>query len=95
MAVHRYAVLDKDGVKINQILVQQEFAEAYWPGYGSFLLDEGAIPEEPRPAPPPPKPADFGVVKLTPSKQMQIGDRIDLATGEVTAAVAAVAEVLP
>lgn len=81
MSARRYAVIDADGVKINAIVID---GEPYYPGYGAKLIDEGALPEEPKAARPPAKPDDFGVLAVTPDAPMEVGDRIDFKTGKVT-----------
>lgn len=85
MTVKRYGVLDKDGKKINTILVDDQSVSTYWPGYGAKLLDEGPEPTAVKP-PPNVKPIDFGVTNVVPSQPMSNGDTIDLKTGIVTKA---------
>ena len=84
MTTHIYAVLDKDGVVINRILIEQGVAEAYWPGYGAKLADLGPAPPENQPSPPPGKDPEFGVIPFVISEPVSIGDKIDSKTGEVT-----------
>lgn len=85
--IRRYGVLDADGVKINTILIDDQKLIGYYPGYGAKLVDEGVQPQEPKAPLPPPMPKDFGVLGITPSQPMDVGDKIDFATGVVTKAV--------
>lgn len=83
MTVHRYAVLDADGVKINTITADNGVVNSGWyPGYGAALVDEGIEPADPVPLPAPPKPANFSVLPPL-SEPLSNGDRLDIATGEI------------
>ena len=85
MTIRRYAVIDADGFKVNTILIDDKaLAGDYYPGYGAKLIDEGLEPEEPKAPPIPQKPTDFGVLEVTLAEPMEVGDRIDFKTGEVT-----------
>ena len=84
MAMRQYGVIDADGFKINTIVIDDAAAPVYWPGYGAKMIDEGAVPEDPKPAPPPPKPDDFGLLDFKLDKPMRVGDQIDFKTGVVT-----------
>lgn len=91
MAVRRYAVLDANGVKINCILIDDPMPANYWPGYGSYLMDEG--PADPKAQYTPPTISSaLPVTDVTPDKPMQIGDTISLVTGKVTKFVPTIAQ---
>ena len=84
----RYAVLDENGVKVNGILVDDPYPQSYWPGYGRYITCEYG---EPDPTPPanldikePPR--AFSYLLVRPTSRMNIGDTMDLQTGEVTPA---------
>lgn len=84
----RYAVLDENGVKLNGILVDDPYPQTYWPGYGRYITCEFG---EPDPTPPenlelkePPR--QFNYILVRPTAQMNIGDTMNLETGEVTPA---------
>jgi hypothetical protein len=86
--VFRYAVLDGNGVKVNGILVDDPYPQEYWPGYGRYITCEFG---EPDPKPPanldirqPPRP--FSYLLIRPTSRMNIGDTMNLQTGEVTPA---------
>lgn len=86
--VLRYAVLDETGKKINGILVDNPYPQEYWPGYGRYITCEYG---EPDPTPPanlelhePPR--EFSYLLVRPTSRMEIGDTMDLTTGEVTPA---------
>ncbi len=86
----RYAVLDQNGVKLNGILVDNPYPQDYWPGYGRYITCEFG---EPNPAPPAnyeikPPPREFTYLAVRPLASMNIGDTMNLATGEVTPAPA-------
>lgn len=85
MAVRRYAVLDADGVKVNTITADEELIASEWyPGYGAFLVDEGEVPPDPPKQIPPRKPDTFSAVLPALAEPMQVGDRLDTKTREVT-----------
>ena len=86
MTIGRYAVIDETGKKLNGILIDDNTAVVFWPGYGVALVREGEQPPDPSLPPPQPKPVDFGILDITPDKPMDIGDSIDTKTGEVTKA---------
>jgi len=95
MTTNIYAVIDKDGTVINRILVDQDAAPNYWPGYGHKMIDCGPAPLETQAPPPPLKDPEWGIAKVTPSKALNVGDAIDIKTGAVTErAIEAVAEVI-
>lgn len=81
-----YAVLDANGVKLNGILIDSPYPTGYYPGYGAYLTYEG-------PDPAPPVPDDQQVtpkmfyLAVRPSQWMNIGDTMDINTGQVTPAV--------
>lgn len=84
MTIHRYAVIDADGVKITTITADDALiASGWWPGYGAALVDEGENPADPPPAPPPVKPDSWTVLPKL-SEPMVNGDRIDVKSGAVT-----------
>lgn len=84
MAVHRYAVLDVDGVKINTITADDALISTDWyPGYGALLVEEGELLPEPPPPLPPRKPGTWRVYPQLPEPMVN-GDRLDPATGVVT-----------
>lgn len=85
MAIHLYAVLDADGVKVNTISAEESLLETNWyPGYGAYLVDEGLMSLDPPLAPPPVKPETFKVLPFVLAEPMQNGDTMDVKTGEVT-----------
>ncbi len=77
MASKRYAVLNKDGVVVNHIVIADPMPDGYWPGYGAYLLcEEGASKDADK--------AGLEVLNVTPDKALQPGDAIDLQSGAVT-----------
>lgn len=81
----RYAVLDENGVKLNGIMVDNPYPQDYWPGYGRYITCEFG---EPDPTPPAnyeikPPPREFTYLAVRPDAPMNIGDTMDLATGQV------------
>jgi hypothetical protein len=84
----RYAVLDAAGVKLNGILVNDPYPQDYWPGYGRYITCEFGEPD-----PVPPENLDirtgdrpFSYLTVRPAGRFNIGDTMDLATGEITPA---------
>lgn len=86
MASLRYAVLDENGVKMNGIIVDDPYPQTYWPGYGRYITCEFG---EPDPTPP----ADLNIrvgdrpftyLLVRPNAMMNIGDTMNISTGEVT-----------
>jgi hypothetical protein len=78
----RYAVLDINGLCVNSILVDNPMPANYWPGYGYYLVDQGAVP----PIDPDPGPTIstlLQVPSVTPNRKIQIGDVMSLANGMV------------
>lgn len=89
MAVHRYGVLDANGVKLSTITADSDVVNAGWyPGYGGALIDEGLNPADPPKEQPAPKPSAFVILPVIPVT-MSNGDKIDFKTLEVTKAVPA------
>ena len=85
----RYAVLDAAGVKINGILVDDPYPQSYWPGYGRYITCEF---EESDPSPPEnvyirTDDRPFTYITVRPKKVFNIGDTMDLDTGEITPAL--------
>lgn len=77
MTVKRYAVLDKNGVKINSILIDDPFPAGYSPGYGvSLVCEEGAATN--------PEKSILPVLSITPNKRLESGDTINDKNGVVT-----------
>ena len=78
MSGKRYAVLDKDGKCINHILIADPLPKGYWPGYGAYLcpLEEVQIG----------KGAGLDLIdfKFEKSGVPQIGDTVNIETGEIT-----------
>jgi hypothetical protein len=80
-----YAVLDENGVKLNGVLIDSPYPTGSYPGYGSYLTYEGDDPA-------PPVPEDQQVapklyyLAVRPSQWMNIGDTMDIHTGQVTPA---------
>lgn len=84
----RYAVLDANGVKLNGILVDDPYPQAYWPGYGRFIVCEAGEDD-----PTPPGNLDirtgerpFSYLTVRPQGPFSIGDTMDLSTGAITPA---------
>jgi hypothetical protein len=84
----RYAVLDAAGVKLNGILVDDPYPQNYWPGYGRYITCEFGEAEAT-----PPEVLDirtgdrpFSYLLVRPAARMNIGDTMNLETGEVTPA---------
>lgn len=71
----RYAVLDKNGVVVNHILVDDPLPAKYWPGYGATLVPLEACDCSAG--------AALNIVKLKITEIPQIGDTVDLSTGTV------------
>lgn len=91
----RYAVLDENGVKLNGIMVDNPYPQAYWPGYGRYITCEFGEDD-----PTPPENIDirigdrpFSYLTVRPTSLMNIGDTMDLATGNVIPAPPPVTEV--
>lgn len=85
MSSLRYAVLDENGVKVNGIMVDDPYPE-YWPGYGRYITCEFG-----EPVPTPPANLDirvgdrpFSYLLVRPQGQFNIGDIMNLETGEIT-----------
>lgn len=76
----RYAILDKIGVCINSVLIDDPMPANYWPGYGAFLLPLEAVTKSTG--------GTLAVLSITPDKTVQIGDSVNLKTGAVTEYVA-------
>lgn len=93
--IHRYIVVDADGSYRNTILVDQDIAGQYWPGYGAGMIDMG--PEKPEVLPPPPiiKPKDFGILDIKLDQPMQEGDMVDLQSGTVMKAAQIAPQPMP
>lgn len=82
MPAKRYAVADKDGKIINHILVEDPLPKGYWPGYGAYLLPLEAVDTSGGGG-------GLDVIKFDKWVNIpQIGDTVNLATGEVTKFVA-------
>lgn len=77
MAGKRYAVLDKDGLVVNHILISDPLPAGYWPGYGAALvpLEEVTFDIEGARLP-------VHVLKIV--ETPQIGDTLDVETGKLT-----------
>jgi hypothetical protein len=72
----RYAVLDANGVVVNHILINDPLPAKYWPGYGAALvpLEEADVSNGAA--------LDVHVMKIIDIPQ--IGDTLDVNTGELT-----------
>jgi hypothetical protein len=72
----RYAVLDANGVVVNHILIDDPLPAKYWPGYGAALvpLEEADVSQGAA--------LDIHVLKIIDIPQ--IGDTLDVDTGELT-----------
>lgn len=88
MSALRYAVLDAAGTKLNGILVDDPYPQAYWPGYGRYITCEHGEAN-----PIPPEVLDirtgdrpFSYLLVRPTARMNIGDTMNIETGEVTPA---------
>jgi len=84
----RYAVLDKNGVKLNGILVDDPYPQEYWPGYGRYITCEYG---EANPTPPEnlsirTGERSFSYLIIRPTDRFNIGDTMNLRTGEITPA---------
>lgn len=78
MTVHRYAVIDADGTKINTITADDALiASGWYPGYGAALIDEGENPADPPKALPVLKPLTWVVLPKL-DVPLANGDKIDL-----------------
>jgi hypothetical protein len=90
MTALRYAVLDQNGVKLNGILVNDPYPQEYWPGYGRYITCEFGEPDPTPPANLNIRTGDrpFSYLTVRPLAPMNIGDTMNLATGEVTPAPA-------
>jgi hypothetical protein len=72
----RYAVLDANGLVVNHILIDDPLPAKYWPGYGAALvpLEEADVSQGAA--------LDVHVLKIIDIPQ--IGDTLDVNTGELT-----------
>lgn len=77
MAAKRYAVLNKNGIVVNHIMIADPMPKGYWPGYGKSLLCLDPNPDLT-------EAAGLVVLSVTPSVRPQIGDTINTVTGAVT-----------
>lgn len=84
----RYCLLDTNGLVINIILVNDPYPQDYWPGYGRYIT---CAFSEPDPTPPAnlniragERPFDYLTVR--PVSRCEIGDTVNIVTGEVTPA---------
>jgi hypothetical protein len=84
----RYAVLDAAGVKLNGILVNDPYPQEYWPGYGRYITCEFGEPDPTPPANLDIRTGDrpFSYLTVRPAGRFNIGDTMNLVTGEVTPA---------
>jgi|SRR5262245_7550286 len=78
----RYAILDVNGLCVNVVLVDDPMPTNYWPGYGFYLVDQGAVPPI-QPDPGPTISTLLNVPGVTPNKKIQIGDVMVINTGTV------------
>lgn len=86
MTIRFYGVLDADGIKVSTITADEALINTDWyPGYGAMLVDEGAVPPDPPPAPPVVRPKSWAVISQL-AKPMEQGDKLDLKTLTVTKA---------
>jgi hypothetical protein len=84
----RYAVVDANGVKLNGILVDDPYPQPYWPGYGRYIVCEHGEPDPTPPANLDIRTGDrpFSYLTVRPAGRFNIGDTMDLATGDITPA---------
>jgi hypothetical protein len=84
----RYAVLDATGVKLNGILVDDPYPQSYWPGYGRYITCEFGEPDPVPPANLDIRTGDrpFSYLTVRPTARFNIGDTMNLTTGEITPA---------
>jgi hypothetical protein len=97
MTALRYAVLDANGVKLNGILVDDPYPQSYWPGYGRYIVCEHGEPDPTPPANLDIRTGDrpFSYLTVRPAGRFNIGDTMDLVTGEITPAPQPVPEPEP
>lgn len=88
MSALRYCLLDATGLVINVILVDDPYPQDYWPGYGRYITCAFGEPD-----PTPPDNLDirtgdnpFTYLTVRPTSRCEIGDTMNVATGEVTPA---------
>lgn len=72
----RYAVLNKNGVVVNHILIDDPMPKDYYPGYGQYLICLSGTPDLKTPS-------GLQALQITPSMPPQIGDVINVGTGQV------------
>lgn len=77
MTAKRYAILNKNGVCVNVILIDDPVPANYYPGYGAYMVCLQGTPDIVRGS-------GLPVVTVTPDKPLSIGDTINLETGVVT-----------
>jgi hypothetical protein len=77
MSGKRYAVLDANGVVVNHILIKDPLPAGYWPGYGAALVPLENVTFDVEGARLP-----VHVLKI--ADIPQIGDTLDVNTGELT-----------
>ena len=88
MSALRYLVLDEEGLVLNVVLVDDPYPEGYWPGYGRYITCAFGEPD-----PTPPVNLDiraggnsFTYLSVRPTSRCEIGDTINIITGDVTPA---------
>lgn len=77
----RYAVLDKNGLVLNQIMLADPLRPGFYPGYGAALvpLEDADVSAGCK--------LDVHVMKVDPRQMPEVGDTLDLKTGKLTKAV--------
>lgn len=88
MNVLRYCLLDENGLVLSVILVDDPYPENYWSGYGRYITCAFGEPD-----PTPPVNLDiragdrpFTYLTVRPQSRCEIGDTMNILTGEVTLA---------
>ena len=88
MSALRYCLLDATGLVISMVLVDDPYPQDYWTGYGRYITCAFGEPDPTPPANLDIRTGDrpFTYLTVRPTSRCEIGDTMNVATGEVTPA---------